>query len=232
MKLVAISDIHSQSYDVNIPDGDILVIAGDLCAYGNISELIVLNDWLRTLPHKRKIITAGNNDKYIFDCPYDAKKILTHGELYLHEPFQFEVDGKIFNGFASPYSKEFGNWYFMHHDNSEGERLWSQVPDDTDLLVTHGPPYGLLDKLAPQYIRRGEDSNVGSTTLLKAVKRVNPAIHIFGHIHSRQGVIRNGNTVFVNAALCNEQYRPENSVAVLDLNVKSGNLVVSKIYEI
>lgn len=86
---------------------------------------------------------------------------------------------------------------------------WALVPETTDVLVTHGPPFGVLDRTW-----LGED--VGCADLEAALVRIRPRLHLFGHIHEAYGVVRKQGTVFVNACNCDLRYRPVNPPIVLD----------------
>jgi hypothetical protein len=102
---------------------------------------------------------------------------------------------------GSPYSPEFLDWAFMYHRGS-GARYWDLIPLDLDVLITHGPPFGILDQIAP-----GE-MHLGCEELLKAVEEKKPRVHLFGHIHGGAGTFENEVTRFANAAHLNERYRP------------------------
>jgi hypothetical protein len=117
------------------------------------------------------------------------------------------IDGVSFWG--SPYTPEFLRWAFIYRSGAEAKRCWAQIPRGLDVLVTHGPPYGILDQTAPG----GE--HLGCMELLKAVKAKKPRIHIFGQIHGGAGTYENGDTQFVNAAYLDEQYRPAEPTGII-----------------
>lgn len=142
MKIVAISDTHQKHKDLKIPDGDILIVAGDISegVYGISAEMF--NIWLGKLPHKHKIVIAGNHDFYLQDFPDRIEKTLSNA-IYLNE------SGVTINGvriWGTPWSKWFYDWAFNIPRGTDAE-YWKKVPDDTDILVTHGPPYGILDMI-------------------------------------------------------------------------------------
>ena len=98
--------------------------------------------------------------------------------------------------------------------SSEAKRYWDQIPYDLDVLITRGPPFGILDQVAPG------GAHLGYEELLKSVEQKKPEVHLFGHIHGGAGTIENGATRVVNAAYLNEQYKPLKSagkVRVVDL---------------
>ena len=110
-----------------------------------------------------------------------------------------EIEGIRFWG--SPITPEFCNWAFMREPRDIG-RHWDAIPDDTDVLITHGPPHGILDQCP---------DSVGCEQLLEAVKRVGPKVHAFGHIHEGHGILEKDGTTFVNASIMDGRYRPVNA---------------------
>lgn len=188
-----------------IPDGDVLVHAGDWSGgRGSISQMQDLNAWFGTLPHKHKLITAGNHDSPAEHDPAFAENLFTNARLVLDK-------SAVINGFKfylSPWTPTFFDWHFMRDRGPDIARKWARIPDDTDVLVTHGPPMGILDQ-CPQ--------SVGCQDLLDRVRIVKPKLHIFGHIHEGAGQILSEGTRFVNASSCDWRYRPVNAPIVIDL---------------
>jgi Icc-related predicted phosphoesterase len=220
MKIVCISDTHGKHSQVEVPDGDILIHAGDFCNWGTSSEVKDFNKWLGTLNFKKIICTAGNhdicldkncNDPRTGNKKYDGHKLLTNA-IYL-ENESVEIDGIKF--FGSPYSNIFLNWAFME-DESYLATIWEKIPDDTNVLITHGPAYGILDEV-PRAGREYGDS-VGSKSLSKRVEELKKLkYHLFGHIHDCYGQkVFNGIT-HINASVCTEAYEPINEPIVIDI---------------
>jgi len=126
------------------------------------------------------------------------------------------IEGVSFWG--SPYTPEFLNWAFMYPRGHAANQYWDQIPAGLDVLITHGPPYGILDQSAP-----GEE-HLGCAELLKAVQKKKPKVHIFGHIHGGAGTFENGDTRFVNAAYLNERYKPlppARKIHIVDINLQN-----------
>jgi len=198
-KIVAISDTHNQHKGIVVPDGDILVHPGDFTGSGTIREVGAFLEWFKALPHKNKILVAGNHDWLFERQPALAREMCKDaGIIYLNEE-EANVEGLTF--FGSPYQPEFCDWAF---NAPRGEKLnehWEKIPANLDVLITHGPPYGILDKTP----MTGEP--VGCKDLLNHVKRVKPLVHIFGHIHSAHGVLERDGTKFVNASQLDDDYR-------------------------
>ena len=200
MRLVVISDTHGlQNKIEGLPDGDVLVHAGDFMNTGSDPEEISSFDrWLAEQPFKHRIVCSGNHDGYFQRSPQQARALLTHA-IYL-EKTGVTIDGVSFWG--SPYTPEFLNWAFMYRRGAEARQYWDQIPGNLQVLITHGPPLGILDQVSPG------SAHLGCEELLKAVEAKKPRVHIFGHIHGSAGTFENGHTHFVNAAYLNERYRP------------------------
>ncbi|HUB28288.1 MAG TPA: metallophosphatase domain-containing protein [Terracidiphilus sp.] len=212
MRIVAISDTHGHHDEVSdLPEGDILLHAGDFMNAGyHPAEISSFNRWMGKQHFAHRIVIAGNHDRFFEDSPSLARAFLTNA-IYL-ENSGVTVDGISFWG--SPYTPEFMNWAFMYPRGPGAARYWEHIPNDLDVLITHGPPYGILDQVEPG----GE--RLGCEELLKAVLEKKPKVHVFGHIHGGVGTFDNGTTRFINAAYLNERYRPSTpagKVHVIDL---------------
>lgn len=207
MKIIFISDTHCQLDKVKLPEGDLLIHSGDLTYSGTIQEIQKELDIMSKLNFEEKIFVAGNHDWLFQKQPGLAQQMCKdRGIIYL-EDSSFEFDGlKIY---GSPWQPFFCNWAFNLFGN-ELEQKWSLIPDDVDILVTHGPPYGILDQTML-------DKRVGCGWLYKKVVEVQPLIHSFGHIHDCYGTISYNNTLFINASTCNESYRPVNKPIVVEI---------------
>ena len=205
-RIVAISDTHNRHRALTIPDGDILIHAGDLTDMGELSDVRDFNDWLGTLPHQHKLVIAGNHDFCFENEPHEAEPLLTNCTYLLDEAVTLR--GITFYG--SPWQPWFHNWAFNLQRGSEIKAKWDLIPGDVDVLITHGPPVGHLDQTY-----RGE--RVGCADLLDAVRRIRPTYHIFGHIHEAYGRLSNGRTEFINASTCSLQYEPVNAPVVIEL---------------
>ena len=117
--------------------------------------------------------------------------------------------------FFSPYQPEFCGWAFnLPIDSAEIAAVWSKIPDDTDVLITHGPPANILDKTS-------HGQRVGCPRLLSQVKRIKPRLHVFGHIHEAYGSVTEGSTIFVNASTCDLRYKPTQPPIAIDLPMKT-----------
>jgi predicted phosphodiesterase len=212
MRLVVISDTHGLHNRIEgLPDGDILIHAGDIMNSGYDPEDIwSFNRWLGEPLFESRIVIGGNHDRFFQNSPEQARALLTNA-IYL-ENSGLTINGKSFWG--SPYTPEFFDWAFMYPQGLAARKYWDLIPDGLDVLITHGPPFGILDQ-----VKQGGE-HLGCEELLRAVEEKKPKVHIFGHIHGGAGTFDNGVTRFVNAAYLNEQYKPlepAGKIRVVDL---------------
>jgi predicted phosphohydrolase len=205
MRLVCLSDTHGLHDSLDVPDGDVLVHAGDCTRHGNEDEVRAFAAWLARLPHRDKVVIAGNHDWLFERKPEKARELLGDVHYLLDE--EVTLGGLRF--FGAPWQPWFFDWAFNLRRGPELAAAWARIPDGIDVLVTHGPPMGVLDEVAPG---RG----VGCEELGKALERVRPRLHVFGHIHEGYGVARNGETLSVNACNCDVRYRPVNPAVVVE----------------
>jgi predicted phosphodiesterase len=205
IRLVFLSDTHGY-HDISVPPGDVLVHAGDGCRGGSLDEARAWAEFLHRQPHRHKIFIAGNHDRS-FEADIEGSRALFEGLDFLHDS-GCERLGVRFWG--SPWQPWFCSWAFNLPRGPELAAKWALIPDATDVLVTHGPPIGILD-------RNYEDDPVGCEELRLAVARVRPRIHVFGHIHEGYGTAQQDGTLFINASICTLAYRPTNPPIVVDL---------------
>jgi predicted phosphohydrolase len=206
VKIVATSDTHSRHDALNVPDGDVFVHAGDFSGYGSLKELSDFNAWLGSLPHCHKLIIAGNHDWCFETMAGVARSVVTNAHYLQDEGV--EIDGVQFYG--SPWQPWFLDWAFNLPRGEPLREKWSLIPESCDVLITHGPPHGIGDLTV-----RGE--NVGCRELLKALERVRPKVHIFGHIHEGAGVVEGDHTTFANVSFLDVTYKPKQDCTVLEI---------------
>lgn len=201
--------MHSR---INVPDGDVLVHCGDFCGHPYMSHVLAFGQWIESLPHKHKVVIAGNHDIPFEDEPEKARKAFSTA-IYLQDSM-VEIDGIKFWG--APWQPEFFDWGFNVPRGPKIAAKWDLIPLDTDILLTHGPPKGILDK-CPNMIPEKPWVHVGCEDLANAVKRVRPKVHAFGHIHEGYGRHIADGTEYINASICTGNYRPTNLPQILDL---------------
>jgi len=206
MRLVLISDTHQRHDDLVVPDGDVLIHAGDFSRRGKEGEVIRFNAWLGVQPHRHKVVIAGNHDFLFEQEPALARTLLTHA-TYL-EDTGVTIDGVRFWG--SPWQPRFFDWAFNLDRGAPLRAKWELIPAGIDVLIVHGPPRDVLDMTS-----RGEA--VGCDDLLLALKRVRPKLFVCGHIHEAYGEKFVDGIRCINAACCDERERPFHSPVVVDL---------------
>lgn len=189
-RFVAISDTHGLHADVAIPDGDVLLHAGDFTNRGTLKEIEAFDKFLEPLPHTYKIIIAGNHDLAFENEPEQARSRITSA-TYLQDEL-ITINGVSLYG--SPWQPWFHNWAFNLKRGQPLAEKWSAIPDYVDVLITHGPPKGIGD-------RTWMGSQVGCDDLAERVKLIAPRIHLFGHIHEAYGKWHIGKTLFINASI-------------------------------
>lgn len=211
MHFVAISDTHNRQDrcpEWKVPDGDTLIHAGDLTMGGTEEEILRACKWLQSLPHKRKIVVAGNHDFLFEEDGARSMEIAVDHGLEVLEDCGILVEGILVWG--TPYQPWFHQWAFNVADERERKKHYDLIPMDTRILVTHTPPYGILD-MTPH------GGAVGCKEMLHAVLRVKPEYHIFGHIHHSYGMACVNGTTFMNASSCNERYQLRNPAFEFDI---------------
>jgi predicted phosphohydrolase len=178
MRIIALSDTHNRHARLDIPDGDVVVHAGDFTNMGTIGEVTDFLAWYSGLLHPHKVLIAGNHDLLFENEPALAYSLLRDhpGITYLQDA-GVEIRGLLFWG--SPWQPRFGSWAFnLDHDGLV--RRWARIPDEAAVVVTHGPPHGILDLTT-----RGP--RAGCTALRERLRDIGPKLHICGHIHEAVG---------------------------------------------
>ena len=205
-RIVCISDTHGFYQKVAVPDGDILIHSGDFGKRGSIDELPYFHEWLASQPHQYKIFVAGNHD-WCFEREHGASRRLMTEVMYLRDS---AVDILGLRVYGSPWQPAFNDWAFNLVRGEALAKVWAKIPVDTDILVTHCPPFGILDR------PRGQ-APVGCEDLYQRVQVIQPRLHCFGHIHEAYGERVIGSTTFVNSSVCNEHYDPCQQAVIVDL---------------
>jgi Icc-related predicted phosphoesterase len=235
MKLVLISDTHNQHKHLTskgigntLPEGDLLVHAGDLTGLGRREELHDVFTWFKEVASRYThgvVFIAGNHDRsfdpkfnlesdtekpsWLRDMLFDIKAN-NYGVEYL-ENSGIEINGvKIWGSPITPWF--YGDhWGFNKHRGSPINDIWNQIPLDTDVLITHGPPLGYGD------FTINDRTHVGCEDLRYRIKEVKPKVHVFGHIHEGYDMIEEEHTTYINASICDENYDPINKPVIIKI---------------
>lgn len=216
-----ISDLHG-FFPSDLPGGDLLIVAGDLTGRDTFTEHGDFKLWLYSQDYKKKIVIAGNHDnhfvglpadKYIFSSyNSDTKEQKTYAEYLCDSGTEFE-GLKIW---GTPWTKTFERMNphckaFTCETEEELEEKWAKIPIDIDILITHSPPYKVLDQ-----VYGDSKINKGSTSLGYALNRIQPKLLVFGHIHESGGktikipMNSKDELICVNCSHVNERYQPVN----------------------
>jgi Icc-related predicted phosphoesterase len=211
-RIVALSDTHCMHDKIAVPTGDVLVHAGDFCGRGSEGEAGAFADWIVEQPHPHKVVIAGNHDRCLeSDLSLAARLFVERGITYLFDSGA-TVAGLRFYG--SPWQPWFLSWAFNLPRGEALRAKWDMIDQNLDVLITHGPPQGILD-------RTDAGDAAGCADLVDAIARVRPRLHLFGHIHEGYGARLIDGTLHVNASNCTAAYRPTNPPIVIDISATS-----------
>ena len=217
MRITVISDTHTRQGQIpysDLPGGDLLIHAGDIMNSGyNKNDIFDFLYWYDSIPgYEDKVFIAGNHDRMFENHPEDIEVWLSKfpNIVYLQDDtYTMYFDGP--NGdtpednihiYGSPWQPEFYSWAFNLQRNSlQLSGKWEAIPNNTDILITHGPAFGTLDTVAGR-----QYDNLGCELLAERIERLKPKIHVCGHIHSGYGYVFKDGTHFFNASVLDEQY--------------------------
>jgi len=208
MRFIVISDTHGQHRKLQLPEGDIIIHAGDFCHFGNEDNLYDFLDWYDDLKFNFKILIAGNHDFFAAEHSIRFKEIIPEGITYLDDSGTSINDIKIW---GSPVQPDLIGWAFGKNRGKEMKYHWDLIPEDIDILITHTPPYGILDKT-----RFGK--SIGCEELSIRLKSLAVKIHIFGHVHESYGETIIGNTIYMNGSNINSSKGLVNPPKVFEFN--------------
>lgn len=220
IKIACISDTHLMTNFAVVPDADILIHAGDALNRGELGDLVRFK--LQLKPHanrfKHILFVPGNHDR-CFEYSWDiARQSLEEipNVTVLHDK-EIELYGLKF--FGTAWQPHFFDWAFNVRGHEELAYKYKAIPDDVNILITHCPPFGILDKVqdTSKCGRRA-----GSPELMDRIKQLNKLkLHVFGHIHGSHGVECHSGVNYINAASCDEDYDAVNAPIVIDFPAPS-----------
>jgi Icc-related predicted phosphoesterase len=207
MRFVALSDTHGK-HNFDLPPGDVLLHAGDVSSRGLKSEIQRFLDWFSSLDYTYKIFIAGNHDFFFEEASKaDIDAMIPDNLIYLNDS-GVEIDGiKIW---GSPIQPWFHDWAFNRKRGPEIQKHWDLIPTDSDIVITHGPAFGIHDRLI-------SGMPVGCEDLLPTLQRIAPKVHLCGHIHEAYGERQVGETLFLNASILNVRYEIANAPIEFEL---------------
>lgn len=213
MKIDAISDLYQ--FKPKLPGGDVLIVAGNLVSHDTYQNYQGFNAWLSDQDYECKIIVAGNRDKLI---ETGVPVLVTIGKTQMLKPvygknvIYLEDSGHEYNGvkfWGSPWSSAYQNWYFLKDTFQDVYDQFCLIPNDIDVLITHAPPFKVLDQ------KLNSSDNYGCSCLLMRLKELRPKYHVFGQIHASYGqktlTWEDGSkTKCFNVSHVNQEYKPIN----------------------
>jgi len=189
--LVIVADTHELHREVDVPNGDILLFAGDMTMFSRRPEMVHdFNNWLGELPHRHKVCTVGNHE-FLAESNPKFSSLLPNAIVLINQ--SVEIDG--LRVYGSPITVHAGGAFGMSSP-AERARHWKNIPRNTNVLLVHGPPWGILDG-APD-----SDEHEGDPELRAAINTL-PDLRLvaFGHNHSGHGQLEVDGILYVNAAL-------------------------------
>lgn len=207
MRIIIIADTHGRHREVSLPAGDMIIHAGDISMKGEEPEVLDFLDWFASLDFTYKIFIAGNHDFYFEKRTMEEiETILPAGIIYLQDT-GITIDGiKIW---GSPVTRWYFNWAFNRRAEVIG-RHWDMIPRDTDILITQGPPFRILDTNI-------KGQHTGCKELLLAVQEIQPQLHVFGHIHESYGIVEKKHGQLINASILDQGYKINNAPVCVDI---------------
>ena len=172
LDIAIIGCTHGMHGAIDIPDADVLIHTGDVSMHSTENDVLKFGAWFGKQPHEHKLCIAGNHDRFM------SRRNLPDNVTYLQDS-KTEIDGMVFYG--SPWTPMFFDWYWMKERGEDIAERWRLMPDETDVLITHGPAHGCLDRTI-------EGVHAGCERLSSELERVMPHLHCFSHIHEAAGV--------------------------------------------
>ena len=203
MRIVAVADTHLFHDDLEVPDGDVFVHAGDMCRGGDLDELREAAEWIAGLPHQYKVIVAGNHDWAFVHEPAAARSAIA-GMIYLQDA---EATVGRLRFYGSPWQPTFHDWAFNLPRGRPLAEVWARVPHGVDVLITHSPPEGFGD-------RSPVGGRTGCADLRARLADVRPRLHLFGHIHQDGGLWEHDGMLLANVTT----WECERAPTVIDID--------------
>jgi Icc-related predicted phosphoesterase len=214
MKLHCISDTHNKHREIELPGGDVLIHAGDITSSNDPGQLLDFLVWFDEQSYTHKVFICGNHDHIFEDNPELVRKMLRlFPKLIYLQDSEVTLDGIKFYGTPWIPTNHLGKAFsFLREAHVIAKSHWKNIPDDTYVLITHGPAYNKLDKIKKPVRHNQTTLNLGDKSLRECVEAINPQLHVCGHIHSSQGILDEDEetTTYINAACLGEDYQYSN----------------------
>ena len=197
MKILPLSDTHNCHHRLrDLPEADVVVHSGDFCMVGTEQEALDFLNWFCDLPYKHKIFICGHHDDCLYGANIDGLPDNVH---------QLNNSGIVIDGV-----KFYGVPMFLEDCVTDRQcRNYANIPDDTDVLITHSPALGILDF--------DDNINYGSEELLNRINPLCLKAHLFGHIHAQHGIEQLNGVIFSNGAIMNGDYTILNKPNIIEI---------------
>ena len=208
MRFVAISDTHGK-HNFELPEGDVLLHAGDVSSRGLKTEIQRFLDWFAGLDYTYKIFIAGNHDFFFEEASADDIQAMIPPELIYLNDSGVEIAG--IHIWGSPIQPWFYDWAFNRQRGPAIQKHWDLIPANSDIIITHGPVFGIHDRTV-------SGLPVGCEDLLPVIQRIKPKVHLCGHIHEAYGSRQVGETLYLNASILDVRYTIANPPIVFDVD--------------
>jgi Icc-related predicted phosphoesterase len=210
MKIVAISDTHNKHRVINIPKCDILIHAGDATSTGDKHQIEHFFKWYAEQDAKYILFTPGNHDWMFQTHPEEARRLCDKYDVILLQDSGIELEGIKFWGM--PWTPFFCNWAFNAYRGNDITKYVNLIPENTEVLITHGPRMGILDEV-PR-----DNEKVGCYDLGRRIDQLlSLKLHVCGHIHHSSGEHYFNGVKYINAAMCDEMYMVTNQIKEIEL---------------
>lgn len=219
MKVCAISDVHCKWNKVTIPECDLLISAGDYSFLGEPHVIKDFHKWLNKQPVQHIISLQGNHEKGV-EKNFELSKLIALEacpRVHFIEEGLVEIEGvRIWCSAIQPF---FCNWAYNRYPGEDIQRHWDLIPNNLDIMVIHGPCHGILDWIPYFNNTKGEIDvrHVGCPQLLQKTLEIKPKAFICGHIHEAYGEVYKNGIHFINAAICDENYKAVNTPIVFEI---------------
>jgi Icc-related predicted phosphoesterase len=216
MRIAMVSDIHGRWSKIKVPEVDVLISCGDYSFRGEERMVRDFHAWMYQQPAKHRISVQGNHEVQVEQNFWYSKQIAEKACPGVHfiDQGDFEIDGIKFYGSAiTPW---FLDWAWNKRRGEEIQRYWDIIPDDTQVLITHGPPAGILDAI--YNVDGSVKDRFGCQDLMNRIGELKDLkLHCFGHIHGSSGEAYFNGVKYINASICDETYYPINPVRIIEI---------------
>jgi len=234
MKLVIISDTHNFHDELDLPVGDVLIHCGDYSYSGQDNEVISFLTWMQEQTKKYRLVIGGHGNHEL--GPYEdrehfneLKTVFAPDVIWPHMRV-FTDPVTSLNFFFSPYVTTINGRWAFEASSSEYQEIVKRIPDYVDILISHGPPFNILDTFVRHsidwdsqqndYAHTSREFKIGSKVLAERIKEIEPKLVCFGHCHENGGqTVKIGGTIYVNGAVLNENYEIANEPVIVNLEL-------------